>query len=193
MKDKKSTKQDLKFGNKGEIIGCCNGLVIQKSKGNHLSVANLMIKKRVNLPSTTSTKLDSVQLHCGFTYVPEIGMYKLVHLLMDEITLTCEVLSLGGSGSNTWKCVNGSSISLSGQDEKWQFHCSEAVTVNGIVLFVGVRLVRSSSVHIVSFDAGAEVFHLIRSPVHDFSISDSFLELGDKCLVQVLVAARLIH
>ncbi|XP_042511647.1 F-box protein CPR1-like [Macadamia integrifolia] len=178
MKNKESTKEDLKFGTKGEIIGSCNGLVFLKTKRTHFSVANLMTKKGVNLPSTTRSGLDFLQLYYGFTYVPEIGIYKLVHLLMYKNTLKCEVLSLGGSGSNAWRCINGSTISLTGEDEKWQFHSSKVVAINGFVHFVGLRLVQSSSVYIVSFDAGAEVLNLIRSPIHYFSMCDPFLELG---------------
>ncbi|XP_043687723.1 F-box protein CPR1-like [Telopea speciosissima] len=177
MKDRKNTKQDLKFGNIGEVIGSCNGLVLLKTKRKRLSVANLITKQILELPSATSDNLN-FDRQCGFTYVSEIGIYKLVHLLLDDYTLKCEVLSLGCSGCNTWRCVNGSSLSLLSEDEKWQFHGSETVTINGIVYFVGVRHVQSSSVHIVSFDAGAEVFHMIRAPIHDFTICDSFIELG---------------
>ncbi|XP_043692111.1 F-box protein CPR1-like [Telopea speciosissima] len=178
MKDKKNIEQDLKYGSIGEVIGSCNGLVLLKTKRNCLSVANLITKQIVDLPSASSENLDSWYHQCGFAYVPETGIYKLVHLLIDEYTVTCEVLSLGCSGRNTWRCVNGFSLSSSSEDERWEFYGSKTVTINGIVYFVGVTHVQSSSMHIVSFDAGAEVFHMIRAPVHEITVSDSFLELG---------------
>lgn len=152
----------------GNIMACCNGLVIMREEQDPrvLRVTNPATKQQEILPPCTSQSYDSEIHYYGFAFVASTLEYKVLHLFAydRDLSVQCEILTLG-TDNLQWRRVDGPSAELG----NW-YYCAP-VSINGVLHW------SAPPEHIISMDMGKEKFHLMQIP--KFRLSEvELLDLG---------------
>ncbi|KAF5206489.1 F-box protein [Thalictrum thalictroides] len=137
---------------KGNILACCNGLVLLQS-------CDKSILRVVNPTTKQQLKLQHFDLICnnrefyGFAFVPSTHEYKIARLHTESMDLKCELVVLNSSHDLQWRSIDGPSITMT---KGFQYR---PYSVGGVLYWIGY-----SQRMVLCLDVGAEKFYQTTLP-----------------------------